>query len=365
MRRLMIGLLVFGMMAVNAFGADYLHGQTAAAVTVTTDFTDIIEVSGSPADYGAITFELTNAGAVALSDIQILAKAHPSGAWFTYLSTVPSYVTANPETLAGSGISRFTISCGHYYGFKLQAKVAATTTTATCRVLVTPKGSDIWSQLLYGNMTASGAGIYVRQDSTGTIAKETGGNLATVKTNTDTLVTAGGGGYVRQDSTATIAKETGGNLATVKTNTDPLVTAAGGGYVRQDSTATIAKESGGNLADAATALKQITGNGLTFTRVKIDQTAAAGATALIGALASNYSRVHVIFGTMEAAGTLTIEDSDGTDISGPMPVGANGGFVINLGTDKTLCPVTAVGKGISINTTQKFYGWALVSQGTN
>lgn len=42
-----------------------------------------------------------------------------------------------------------------------------------------------------------------------------GGNLASIKTNTDPLVSSGGGGYVRQDSTATIAKETGGNLATI------------------------------------------------------------------------------------------------------------------------------------------------------
>lgn len=40
-------------------------------------------------------------------------------------------------------------------------------------------------------------------------------SLASIKTNTDPLVTAGGGGYVRQDSTFTIARETGGNLATV------------------------------------------------------------------------------------------------------------------------------------------------------
>ncbi len=38
------------------------------------------------------------------------------------------------------------------------------------------------------------------------------GDTSTIKTNTDPLVTAGGGGYVRQDSTATMAKETGGVL---------------------------------------------------------------------------------------------------------------------------------------------------------
>jgi hypothetical protein len=80
-----------------------------------------------------------------------------------------------------------------------------------------------------------------------TIDADTG----TIKTNTDPLVASGAGGYVRQDSTGTIAKESGGNLASVKTNTDPLVTSGGGGYVRQDSTGTIAKETGGNLATLA------------------------------------------------------------------------------------------------------------------
>ncbi|MFH1616920.1 MAG: hypothetical protein ABIG61_17780, partial [Planctomycetota bacterium] len=47
-------------------------------------------------------------------------------------------------------------------------------------------------------------------------------------TNTDTLVTAGGGGYVRQDSTATIAKETGGNLAAIANVTKGVAIAASG-----------------------------------------------------------------------------------------------------------------------------------------
>lgn len=50
-------------------------------------------------------------------------------------------------------------------------------------------------------------------------AKEDG-NLASIKTNTNPLVVAGGGGYIRQDSTDTIAKESGGNLAAIKTNLD-------------------------------------------------------------------------------------------------------------------------------------------------
>lgn len=61
-----------------------------------------------------------------------------------------------------------------------------------------------------------------------TAANQTTGNtsLGTIETNTDPLVASGGGGYVRQDSTATIAKETGGNLATIATNSALSATAA-------------------------------------------------------------------------------------------------------------------------------------------
>lgn len=52
---------------------------------------------------------------------------------------------------------------------------------------------------------------FATETTLGTIDADTG----SIKTNTDTLVTSGGGGYVRQDSTATIAKESGGNLAAV------------------------------------------------------------------------------------------------------------------------------------------------------
>lgn len=106
--------------------------------------------------------------------------------------------------------------------------------------------------LVFGSTPASNV-VGLKDSSNARIdpAKE-GGNLASVKTNTDPLVTSGGGGFVRQDSTATIAKESGGNLDAIKTNTDTFSASGGGGFVRQDSTGTIAKESGGNLATLAT-----------------------------------------------------------------------------------------------------------------
>jgi hypothetical protein len=115
------------------------------------------------------------------------------------------------------------------------------------------------SALVMGG-TPSTSVVGVKDSSNNRIdpAKE-GGNLATVATNTGTISTNtapflvnNAGGYIRQDSTATIAKETGGNLASIKFSTDPFVVAGAGGYIRQDSTATIAKETGGNLASIAT-----------------------------------------------------------------------------------------------------------------
>jgi hypothetical protein len=86
--------------------------------------------------------------------------------------------------------------------------------------LMLPKKADA---LVFGSTPASNV-VGVKDSANLRIdpAKETGGNLATVKTNTDPLVAPAAGGYVRQDSTGTIAKETGGNLAGIRTTTDKL-----------------------------------------------------------------------------------------------------------------------------------------------
>ena len=77
--------------------------------------------------------------------------------------------------------------------------------------------------LVFGSTPASNV-VGVKDAANARInpAKEDG-NLATIKTNTDGLAASGGGGYVRQDSTGTIAKESGGNLASIKSSTDTFV----------------------------------------------------------------------------------------------------------------------------------------------
>jgi predicted RNA-binding protein Jag len=128
-------------------------------------------------------------------------------------------------------------------------KMAGVVGLGTAATLLFPKKAEA---IVFGSTPASNVvGVKDAGNTRINPAKEDG-NLATIKTNTDGLVASGAGGYIRQDSTATIAKETGGNLASIKTSADTLTTAGGGGYVRQDSTATIAKETGGNLSTLAT-----------------------------------------------------------------------------------------------------------------
>jgi hypothetical protein len=136
-------------------------------------------------------------------------------------------------------------------------------------------------------------------------AQETGGNLASIKSDLDTVATNTTGVATASNQTtgntslSTIATNTGNipakgqatmanstpvvlasnqstvpvtdsaaesSLSTIATNTGntatdvaSLTSSSAGGYVRQDSTATIAKESGGNLAGAKTDLDTIAG----------------------------------------------------------------------------------------------------------
>ena len=65
--------------------------------------------------------------------------------------------------------------------------------------------------LVFGSTPTSNT-VGVKNAANAKINPATQETLATINTNTTPLVTAGAGGYIRQDSTDTIAKETGGNL---------------------------------------------------------------------------------------------------------------------------------------------------------
>lgn len=95
---------------------------------------------------------------------------------------------------------------------KLAGVIGAGAVAAT----LLPKRADA---LVFGSTPTSGVvGLKNQANQKIDPAQETGGNLATINTNTAPFVVSGAGGYVRQDTTGTIAKETGGNLATIATN---------------------------------------------------------------------------------------------------------------------------------------------------
>lgn len=120
------------------------------------------------------------------------------------------------------------------------------------------------------------------------------------------------------------------------------------------------------LAAILEAGQGLVGTGLTFTRVNIDQDTTAGTKVLKAALASNYTRLHRLVGTMSAAGTVQLVDSDGTEIISPMNVAANGQVNIDFGLGKQAPPISIVAKGMSlVSVTGGFNGYGLVSQGTS
>ena len=103
----------------------------------------------------------------------------------------------------------------------------------------------------------------------------------------------------------------------------------------------------------------------TTTRVVINQNVSgAGVTQLIGDLESNYSYLHALWGTFELAGTIQIRDVDNTALTGPMSFGTNGGWVVPPTKHRALCLRSTLGQGLEIFTTQKFNGFAIVSQAT-
>lgn len=114
--------------------------KTVAAVTVDTSYTDVLEIVPK-GEMRSLHFDLTNAGSAALTDVRILAKTHPDGAYYTYMATIGQWKTAEPKTLAAAGISRFSIRCGDLYAVKLQAKCGSST-TVTCLAMVSEHDLD-------------------------------------------------------------------------------------------------------------------------------------------------------------------------------------------------------------------------------
>lgn len=122
---------------------------------------------------------------------------------------------------------------------------------ATDQVLPLPTGAATAASQSTTN-TSLGT-ILTNTTGIATAANQTAANssLSTIVTDVTPLVTSGGGGYIRQDSTATIAKETGGNLATIAAaiKAEDAASASGDSglmllTVRRDAAATSADTTG-------------------------------------------------------------------------------------------------------------------------
>jgi len=112
---------------------------------------------------------------------------------------------------------------------------------------------------------------------------------------------------------------------------------------------------------AATSLATLTGEDRTIVPVPVAQ-GAAGATELAAAVGGRTFYLHKLVGALDADGTLTIEDTDGSDLTGAVPLLAKTPVDFDFGADKRLCPTGGAGKGLQILTgTGKFAGIAYLS----
>lgn len=129
--------------------------------------------------------------------------------------TVTGTVTTTPPSNASTNIAQFggsTVTIGQQAASASLPVIlpSATITTLTPPAAIT--GFALESSQLTGNSS-----------------------LSAINTNTAPLGVSSAGGYVRQDSTATIAKESGGNLATVATNSAFIAKPSSCGVTPYDS----------------------------------------------------------------------------------------------------------------------------------
>lgn len=121
--------------------------------------------------------------------------------------------------------TKYTFACSGGYGTSAPVTVSATYYPTDPSQAGGGGGGTVQIQASNGDNltdTANALDINIKSDSVGvsTATNQTTeiSTLTTIQTDVAPLVNATTGGYVRQDAGATIAKETGGNLATVATN---------------------------------------------------------------------------------------------------------------------------------------------------
>ncbi len=120
--------------------------------------------------------------------------------------------------------------------------------------------------------------------------------------------------------------------------------------------------SGALLVADPNVLAAMNGSGLTLARTVITQ-GGAGTLALQAASVGKIARLHSITFVADAAGTWQLQDTDGTALTGVMPITQYGGVDIDRGILAAAAIVaSASGEGIQIvSVTSKLFGVALVS----
>lgn len=205
--------------------------------------------------------------------------------------------------------------------------------------LATIAAKDFATQTTLALIKAKTDNLDVASSTLATAANQTTGNssLASIKTNTDPLVASGAGGYVRQDATATIAKESGGNLATIA----GAVTAS----VVQEN---VKEVNGVTTLTGAGA----TGTGAQRVTVAQDSTTVAGSASLpagsnvIGHVIADSGSTTAVTGNVtavQATGTnLHAVIDSGSTTAVTQATGTNLHTVVDSGTITTVSAVTAI-----------------------
>jgi len=118
----------------------YFSEVNAAIATAFADVGDEVECNGH---YTDLVLEITNTG-TNLSDLSLMVKMHPDGSFVNlvtgagWATTTPCVkaVTASLNTLATGSVGIAHIELGPVFAFKVQAKVASSTTSVTAKGIV-------------------------------------------------------------------------------------------------------------------------------------------------------------------------------------------------------------------------------------
>ena len=199
-----------GNLAAIKSDSDSIVTNTSNTATNTTNIPNVIGTAGSATPSKGLVVQGSDYGGTAKAQTLKVDSSGNAQVAITNTPTVTANAGTNLNTSAlaletGGNLATTATNTGTIAGAVSSSKMQVNVTNTSI-----PVTQSTASNL---NATVVGTGTFAVQDST------TETNTGNIATNTTPLTSSSAGGYVRQDSTGTIAKETGGNLATVATNT--------------------------------------------------------------------------------------------------------------------------------------------------